>query len=120
MDVVLTGDINIDMLNSPPNDPPSSLLIKHNLQSFINEPTRITPDSATSIDFIFSNDRNLIKSTYVSSPFCSDHSLVHAIISFNIFQHTSYKKTILKYDEADFNNMNSAILNIDWFNLSLD
>jgi len=81
LDVVLTGDINIDMLNHPLNDHLSRLLIKHNLLSLINEPTRITPDSATSIDIIFNNNQNIVKNTHVSPPFCSDHSSVHASIS---------------------------------------
>ncbi|PJE77769.1 hypothetical protein CI610_03302 [invertebrate metagenome] len=118
LDVILTGDINIDMLNIPLNDHLSRLLIKHNLSSLISEPTRITPDSATSIDVIFTNNLNLIKNTHVSPPFCSDHSPVHAQISFTLFKQASYKKPLLKYDEADFDSINNALLNIDWLNIS--
>lgn len=90
LDVILTGDINVDMLNLPLNAHLSRLLIKHNLASLINEPTRITPDSATSIDIIFTNNPNLITNTFVSPPFCSDHSSVHAQISLTVFKQVTY------------------------------
>jgi len=66
------------MLTFLPNHHLSKLLTKHNLSSLINEPTRITQEGATSIDVIFTNNRNIIRNTYTSPPFCSDHSSVHA------------------------------------------
>ena len=114
MDIIITGDINVNMLDIPGNHHLSRLLIKYNLTSLIDEPTRITETTATAIDILFSNNVNIIKNSTVKTPICSDHSIVHLTCSNSVFKHKAYKKKILIYNDADFDQMNRTIKGIDW------
>ena len=114
LDLVITGDLNINMLNLQPQSHVHRLLSKYNLSNLINEPTRITPTTSTSIDIIFTNNRNIIENISVSPPICSDHCIIHFSFNFQIFKQHSYHKKIFNYDNADYDKMNRSILNVDW------
>ncbi|XP_021350920.1 uncharacterized protein LOC110462782 [Mizuhopecten yessoensis] len=117
LDIVITGDININMLNLQPHSHLGRLITKFNLSNFITDPTRITPTSSTSIDIVFSNNRNIVKNASVLPPICSDHSLIQFNISYAVFKKQTYRKKILIYQDADYDQMNRCILEKDWENL---
>ena len=68
----MMGDFNIDM-KVPANTKWQNLLNLFDLTQLVNEPTRITPTSATIIDHVYtSHPENIIKCS-VSSISLSDH-----------------------------------------------
>lgn len=85
-DIIITDDINLNMLNIPDNHYLSRLLTKFNLNSIINEPTRVTDTTSTAIDIPFTNSINLIRNTLVSKPICSDKSVIHFTCSYSVFK----------------------------------
>ncbi|XP_021351654.1 uncharacterized protein LOC110465005 [Mizuhopecten yessoensis] len=120
MDILITGDLNVDMLRTPPTSHLSRLLTKFNLKSIINKPTRVTPDSATSIDVVFTNNPSIVKNTHVDPAFCSDHSPIYMEVCYAIFKHKAYKKTVWMYNNTDYNIMNDELNVIDWNLIAAD
>jgi hypothetical protein len=64
---------------------------------------RITHTSATCIDLFITNRPNLVLDIKVSPNFCSDHCPVSVDINIKTSKEHSYKRTIRKYDQADYN-----------------
>lgn len=118
LDIIITGDINVNMLTMQPNSHLSRLLVKYNLSSYVNEPTRITPNSSTLIDIIFSNNDNIVKNVNVTPPICSDHSVINFSIPDSVFKQHTYTKYIMEYANADVVKMNQIINNTDWVSIS--
>ena len=67
------------------------------------KPTRIAHTSATCIDLFITNRPNLILDIKVSPSFCSDHCPVSIDINIKTSKEQCYKRTIRKYDQADYN-----------------
>ena len=116
--VILTGDFNIDMLSNTATgrNHLSNLMHRLNMVNLVCEATNFTTTPGTCIDLVLTNNRNTVKSVEVLSPFCSSHSPVTAEINFKINKEYSYKRTIRKYDSADYAGFVSDIKNIDWNN----
>ena len=76
------GDLNCDLGKSPPDACTNRITSLNNLYqmvNFINEPTRVTETSASTIDLILSNTPENIVSSGVSHVRISDHSLIYAV-----------------------------------------
>ena len=84
-ELLLMGDLNCDVIKSPPDAHMHRLLFLsciYQFEQLINEPTRVTRMSATLIDLIFTNKKeNIIKSGVIHLGI-SDHSLIFAIRKF--------------------------------------
>ena len=73
-DVTLLGDFNMNFL--APNKPPVkwlSLMETYNLNQIIDKPTRVTKDSQTLIDHIYTSDTDRYCESHVSHYSLSDH-----------------------------------------------
>ena len=109
--VLLMGDFNIDLLK---NDRPAEFLKNVILQPFalhqvINEPTRITKDTATLIDHIFVTNPDSVKgSGVVDFPGISDHCLI-----FMSYSLKRPKFTPTKVVRRDFKNFNKDTFIVD-------
>ena len=92
-DVVLFGDINIDISKrSTKLGKYKSFLNTHLLTQLVNEPTRITNTSRTIIDHTVTNNEEFYKYSTVIDPGLSDHLMVV----------TARKRTKLKYQMSHF------------------
>jgi len=100
--MMLLGDFNIDLLKINEHKETNlfyNCLTSHQLIPAITRPTRITPDSSTLIDNIFTNAwPKLIESTIIISDL-SDHLPVLACFAFN----NSKKRTLNSYDHRIVN-----------------
>ncbi len=81
----------------------------------VNEPTRITPTSATILDQFLSNMSDLVESCVVTAPVSTnDHCTVGLNLQFKIEKTTAYKRLIWNYGQADFVGFRQALANFDW------
>jgi hypothetical protein len=78
------------------------------------KPTRITHTSATCIDLFITNRPNLILDIKVSPSFCSDHCPVSIDINIKTSKEQCYKRTIRKYDQADYNSIIHEMEGNNW------
>ena len=103
------GDLNADFLTGN-GDRLKTFCALNNLQYLINEPTRITANSATVLDQIITNCPAFIESTAVGQPVStSDHCMVSVKIKFNIPKEKPYERHIWQYDKADFHGFRNAL-----------
>ena len=86
------------------------------LKNVINEPTRVTDNSATLIDPIIVSDvvETLDSGTLDVDGFISDHKATYISIQIGINLSNSYFREIWNYKTADFNSLNNLIQNFDW------
>ena len=78
-------DLNCDFGKLPPDTCTKKMISSNNLYqmvNLINEPTRVTETSASTIDFILSNAPENIFSSGVIHVGTSDHSLIYAVRKF--------------------------------------
>nr|CAI5864412.1 unnamed protein product [Callosobruchus analis] len=115
----VNGDFNIDLLNSThATNLFSNLLDSSGLIQVIKEPTRVTKNSATLLDFILTSD-NICISKVGSVPYyyISDHELVYVDVRVSRKKVVNNMKTY-----RDMKNMNLSVLydelqSIPWRNV---
>jgi hypothetical protein len=78
------------------------------------EPTRITHTSATCIDLFITNRPNLVLDIKVSPNFCSDLCPISVDINIKTSKEQCYKRTIRKYDQADYNSIIHEMEGKNW------
>ena len=87
----LLGDLNCNV-GAPVFDHPTRVLTSTtdlcSLHKLINEPTRITEKTSTTIDLIFANEPDKIVCSGVSHVGISDHSLIYAFRKLSAGKHT--------------------------------
>ena len=106
--IVVTGDINIDLLR--PNKPITSqyqdILSSLNLHQHVHKPTRKTDKTSTFIDHVISNLPESIPHTDVlPCSLVSDHDAVYAIINIKVtrFQiRHKFVRNLKNFDESSF------------------
>ena len=104
----LLGDLNCNV-GAPVFDHPTRVLTGITdlcgLHQLINEPTRITEKTSTTIDLIFTNEPDKIVCSGVSHVGISDHSLIYAFRKLSAGKHTKGHTTIsyrnFKHFDAD-------------------
>ena len=80
-EMIIIGDLNCDFGKSRPDTYTNRIIFLNNLYqmvNLINEPTRVTEASASTIDLILSNTPENIVSSGVSHVGISDHSLIYS------------------------------------------
>jgi hypothetical protein len=97
---IITGDFNANIMHSN-NANIDNLTNSYNLTQLIENPTRITPTSATLIDLIFVSHMYTVKCSGVLDPSCSDHCPVFVAIAFPKPNKHSYTRIIYDYARAD-------------------
>ena len=111
---IITGDFNSDPL-TPNGTKLSKLCSDNNLTLHIQEPTRITEDTSTTLDQFITNIPELVERTSVLPPVSTnDHCTITLTIRFKLHKPTNYKRHIWEYKRADFHGMNNAIKEYDW------
>lgn len=114
--ILLAGDLNIDFSSSDSREPRllANLLTCFNLYIFVNEPTRITNHSATTIDYICSNIKETDLSYKVVSTGISDHEgLIATIILNQNVKKKEIKETRI-FSTVNFRSFENAAASIDW------
>ena len=71
---ILLGDFNIDLLK--PHSSWDSTLSLHGLKQLVTKPTRVTPNSATLLDHIYTNNDTKVTNVRLSDISISDHNPV--------------------------------------------
>ena len=80
---IIMGDVNCDILKSPPDAHTRKLLFLSSLYQYdqlIDSPTRVTRTSATVIDLIFTNRAENILKSGINHLGISDHNLIFATV----------------------------------------
>ena len=114
--IILVGDINVDLLNTPQSHIIREIISTHNLINNIHEPTRTTNTSSTLLDPILTSvDIKVCESgTLTIDASISDHRATFISLSSSINYNRSYKRKIWAYKNADFTKLNYLIENCDW------
>ena len=91
---ILMGDINKNLLNSDTDREWGNFTTSLGLTQLVNEPTRVTSDSRTLIDHIYTNNEDNIQSIKVEKLCLSDH--------YGIFCNRSAHVSFEKNDEHQY------------------
>nr|CAI5832097.1 unnamed protein product [Callosobruchus analis] len=105
-DIVLTGDINIDLLKT--NNAVSQCFDAYGLTQVITDPTRVTETTATLIDSLYlKKPDTCLRSGVINADLFSDHGLVFCELSFDHVK-TRQKyitfRDFTKFDQETFDN----------------
>lgn len=123
-DIIITGDFNVNVLNTSSSKYIVSLCQQFNLSQTIREPTHYTETSHSLIDLLLlSNESSLVKSG-VADPFLDQDIRYHCPI-FGIFKYTkpkshTYKRKIWKYQQGDYPLLRQKINEFDWDTIEND
>ena len=115
VDLICIGDFNIDDAKLNADKRKLHLFMKnHNMGQEINQPTRLTPTTATIIDHIWCNNQAQYAHRGVLDTGLSDHSLV--FLSIKKVKPSKEKECIFIRDYHFFDAKNFAddVLNADW------
>jgi len=111
------GDLNSNF-NTTNGNKLSQLCLDQNLKYLINEPTRITEDSATILDQILTNAPNFVSDIAVSPPISTtDHCTISATIHLKINKEKPYYRDVWLFDKADFSKFRETISETDFDSL---
>jgi hypothetical protein len=116
----IMGDFNVNLLNHASHNPTADFIDTLFAASFIpliNRPTRITQNSASLIDNIFSNTlptQNAISGILTTD--ISDHLPIFHITRCTVKKHDSNNTTLIQpvLNDRTLNNMNRALLTQNW------
>ena len=108
MDTIILGDFNLDLL-SDNKTKLCYLEAAYGLNQLISEPTRITHQSRTLIDWILVTCPNKVRGAGVLDPICSDHCPVYVTIASDIQREKCYKRKIYDYSRANIANLKRDI-----------
>ena len=101
--LVLTGDLNLDRLR--PEHKEGQILLNleevYGLECLNKDPTRVTPTSATLLDFILTNKPDVFIASGVMNPEISDHYLVYRIMKVRMSQHQRKRVTFRSTKSLD-------------------
>ena len=110
---IVLGDFNDDALPQP-SQHLRDILNSYQLKQLITSPTRITDNTATCLDLVITQSPDMIKSTDVLPPFCSDHSVPVAVFKPLIYKQAPFKRTIFHYNKLDQEKFCGLLRNEDW------
>ena len=114
---IVLGDFNSDFLNNP-SPHLLDVILKNNLQQLVKTPTRYTETSATCIDLVLTPCHDIIRSTVVLPPICSDHSVPCVKVTNNCATNHSFKRSIYDYSKLDKEALLDELTNIDWISIA--
>ena len=113
--LLLCGDWNINLLQSSPctrelND----LLLRYNLKSAVNVPTRITKNTSSLLEVVITNEKKYINSLRVMDLGLSDHYAQIVSISVPEFNNTPYRIKERKFNEANTQEFRFLLNQVTW------
>ena len=114
--ILITGDINVDMLSNFSRHPLNDLMIQFGLSNIIDEPTRIGAASRTLLDPILISECCSYTSAYVVDVdrAMSDHNASVCHLKVPVHLCKSYKRSVWIYKNGDFNKFNNLISEFNW------
>lgn len=115
--IMILGDINVDCLkNDHANKQLNNVLISHNIERLNIPPTRITPNSSSSIDCICTNLHSKHIENKVFHTGLSDHTAQLCIAHLkNSSENTNHKKVLNRsFCQNNLNTFNSLLLEENW------
>ena len=122
--LVILGDFNADIGGQIISPHLTRIMNLNNLLQLINEPTRITDNTAKKTDLIFTTCPNLVRNSGVLPSVKSDHCCVFVELKCKKETNSSFKRTIYNYDKLDIEKFKDMLTNVDWheiiFNGGLD
>ena len=114
-DLVILGDVNIDLNKTPPSSTAlKSFLHRHNLSQLIDRPTRVTAESSTLIDHIYINNSNLYWHAGTLDPSLSDHNLIYTCRKHHEPSKEKVTRFIRNYRNFNAEDFARDIDKIDW------
>ena len=119
--IVITGDLNCDLL-SPSNNKLTDLMNSFNISNVINKATRTTDHSCTLLDPIIISDglKCIFSDVLYVSPDISDHDAAIACIECPKSISRSFKREVWLYDKTNIEKFNKLLDEIDWNSLLSD
>ena len=100
--ILILGDLNAD-LPTFNGKKLKQMCFSQNMSFLIDEPTRITKNTATILDQVVTNVPNFVTKIEVSPPVSTnDHCTVGVHLNFRINREPSYKRTVWRYTDANF------------------
>jgi len=125
--IVLVGDFN-GHFNV--NDLPScsdfgirfhQMLECNNLFQLVDEPTRITKDTSSILDFNITDSPSYFLSTGTSSPpYNCDHNFIFAKMNFSLPKRHAFKRLIWNFHDVDSAKLNEDLIRTNWHDLALN
>lgn len=119
-DIILIGDINCDILKPCCyTKKMQDISDNYHLQQLIKDPTRITENSSTLIDHIYTSNVNRVSSTGVHHTGISDHSLVYISWGKEIKERNNVHnyRTSRKYKNFNAIDFINDLEKIEWSNV---
>ena len=114
-DLVILGDVNIDLLqNNAATKYLNKFLKSQSLEQVITRPTRITNQSSTLIDHIYINNPAMYQHRGVIDPNLSDHCLTFVTRKYMRPSKERETKFIRNYRNFNANDFNNDLENIHW------
>ena len=117
-DIVITGDLNLNLLNPQTSRKLFSLCTQFSLFQSITQPTHFTENSSSLIDVILvTNKENLIYSG-VGEPFLNQelryHCPVYSILKFSKQKHRTFTRHIWSYEHGNYNILREKASSFNW------
>ncbi|CAC5361240.1 unnamed protein product [Mytilus coruscus] len=112
--VILLGDLNIDLLKAGPPSRISRICERYGIENVVQEPTRITSSTATLLDPIYINNLSILRNSMVLPSFCSDHCPTLIEINFSTARQKAYSKVVYDYDSGDYASANMYLQGKNW------
>ena len=119
---MITGDFNDkcvtwtdDHTESELSNKLVDLINTCNLHQIIDEPTRITANSASLLDIIITDSPGYIMDSGTLPPLSNlDHSCSYCKLKIRYLKETMYQRNIWDYKNADFDGLNEHLRNAPW------
>ena len=117
-DIVVTGDLNLNMLNQHSRMKITDLCQTYNLTQLINDPTNYTETSFSIIDLVLVSNSHSVEMSGVSEPFLSQdvrcHCPVYVIFTFKKPVLKSFLRELWLYSQGDFNLFRQFVADFNW------
>ena len=123
-DVIVTGDFYLNTLNPIQSRKVESICKQFDMTQCIEEPTHFIENSATIVDLLFITNKDSILTTGVGEP-CLDlniryHCPIFAVFNFLKPKYKTFKRTIWKHEQSDYNKLRDTLENVNWDQLQDD
>ncbi len=86
-----------------------------NLFQMINEPTRVTENSASLLDLIITDSPGFMDNIDTMPPIGDlDHDIIYGYLQIRVKRPNSVRRTVWHFSRADFGSLNQEFLNAPW------
>ena len=113
-DIIITGDMNSDF-NTRDGHILLNFVNSNNMSALINEPTRITPTSATVLDQFLVSDHLTITDISVGAPLeTSDHCEITCQLKFSKNTNNAFSKSVWDYKKSRLGRSEHISIKHNW------